>query len=276
MPRTDPRNTARHWRDAHNPGLAVLAADFTTHAYPPHSHEAFVVAVTEAGGSIIRSRGEESEADASTLYVFNPAEPHAGWMGRSRSWRYRGLYLERRAIDALARRLGVEALPYFTRNAFADADLIGGFLALHHALDEGRDALRADELLAASFGRLFQRHGAAPLKAPAAPRDARLLARAIEVMRAHHARALRLDEIGGAVSLTPFQLIALFRRGTGLTPHAYLTQIRLFAACRALKRGGAIAEIATACGFYDQSALTCHFKRCYGITPMQFRGAAAR
>ena len=62
MPRTDPRNTARHWRDAHNPGLALLAADFTTHAYAPHSHEAFVVAVTEAGGSVIKSRGEESEA----------------------------------------------------------------------------------------------------------------------------------------------------------------------------------------------------------------------
>ena len=28
-------------------------------------------------------------------------------------------------------------------------------------------------------------------------------------------------------------------------------------------------------GFYGQSALTRHFKRCYGITPFQFARAAA-
>jgi AraC-like DNA-binding protein len=276
MARIDPCNAARHWRDADNPGLALLAADFTTHAYPPHSHEAFVVAVTEAGGSIIRSRGEESEADAATLHVFNPAEPHAGWMGKSRRWRYRGFYLERRAIAALTGQLGVDALPYFTRNAFADADLIASFLALHRALEAGRGAPRESELLVASFGRLFQRHGASPLRAPAAPRDERLLRRAIEFMRAHQVRPLRLEEMAKAVALTPFQLIGLFRRGTGLTPHAYLTQIRLFAACRMLKRGGAIAEIASTCGFYDQSALTRHFKRCYGITPLQFARAVGK
>jgi AraC-like DNA-binding protein len=33
--------------------------------------------------------------------------------------------------------------------------------------------------------------------------------------------------------------------------------------------------VATDVGFYDQSALNRHFKRCYGITPMQFSRAAA-
>jgi AraC-like DNA-binding protein len=36
-----------------------------------------------------------------------------------------------------------------------------------------------------------------------------------------------------------------------------------------------IAQTAAATGFYDQSALTRHFKRCYGITPLQFARAAA-
>jgi AraC-like DNA-binding protein len=69
-------------------------------------------------------------------------------------------------------------------------------------------------------------------------------------------------------------LIGLFRRSTGLTPHTYLTQIRLATACRLLRHGMALAEAATAVGFYDQSALTKHFKRCYAITPLQFQRAA--
>ena len=36
-----------------------------------------------------------------------------------------------------------------------------------------------------------------------------------------------------------------------------------------------LADVATGVGFYDQSALNKHFKRCYGITPTQFARAAA-
>ncbi|WP_158516159.1 helix-turn-helix domain-containing protein [Bosea vaviloviae] len=45
-------------------------------------------------------------------------------------------------------------------------------------------------------------------------------------------------------------------------------------ACRRLAQGAGIADVAVDCGFYDQSALTRHFKRCYGMTPLQFATAA--
>ena len=274
MARLDPRNVSRYWWDRHTAGLSLLSADFETHEYPPHSHDAFVVAVTEDGGSVIRSRGVTEEARASRLFVFNPAEPHAGWMGRSRRWRYRSVYLTQAAIDEVARGLGVEAVPYFTRNMFADADLIDGFLALHRAMEEGRDAFRERELLIGSFGALFRRHGDGGRPIEAAPRDCARFKRAVDLMRARHADSLRLDDVSAAAGLTTFQLIGLFKRTAGLTPHAYLTQLRLGEACRGLRRGAPIAEVATNCGFYDQSALTRHFKRYYGITPLQFARAS--
>ena len=57
MARVDPRNTTQYWWDRHTSGLSLMRADFTTHEYPPHAHQAFVVAVTEQGGSVIKSRG---------------------------------------------------------------------------------------------------------------------------------------------------------------------------------------------------------------------------
>jgi len=45
-------------------------------------------------------------------------------------------------------------------------------------------------------------------------------------------------------------------------------------ACRHLKRGYPLAQTALEVGFCDQSALTKHFKRWYGITPQQFADAA--
>ena len=272
--RSDGRNFSRYWWDRQIPGLSLLSADFTTHEYPPHSHDAFVVAVTEDGGSIIKSRGRIEEARASTLFVFNPAEPHAGWMGRSERWRYRGLYLAEAAIAQVAAGLGIERVPYFTRNRFADRDLIGSFLALHKALEAARDPLRQSQLLIESFGRLFARHGSGGGRIEPAPRERALLQRVVELMQARHAESLRLEELARCAGLTTFQLIGLFRRTTGLTPHAYLTQLRLAVACRHLSHGAPLAEVATASGFYDQSALTNRFKRCYGITPLQFANAA--
>ena len=275
MARIDPRNSTQYWWDRHFTGLSLLRADFTTHEYPPHTHDALVVAVTEQGGSIIKSRGEVKEAHTSTLFVFNPTEPHAGWMGWSERWRYRSLYLTREALDRVARELGIEAVPYFTRNMFGDPDLIDGFLAMHRAIEQGQDVFRERELLVGTFGRLFLRHGSGGGRIEPAPRDRMLLNRVIERMRADYANDLRLEELAASVGLTTFQLIGLFKRTTGLTPHAYLTQIRLGMACRRLRHSRAIAEVATDVGFYDQSALTRHFKRCYGITPLQFARAAA-
>jgi AraC-like DNA-binding protein len=274
MARRDPRNSTQYWWDRHLSGLSLLCADFTTHEYPPHTHDALVVAVTEQGGSVIRSRGQIEEAHPSTLFVFNPAEPHAGWMGWSKRWQYRGMYLTQTALDQVAQGLGIESVPYFTRNLFGDPDLIEGFLAMHRAIEEGRDVFRERELLIGSFGKLFQRHGSGGGRIKPAPRDRVVFARVAERMRAEYATELRLEDLAAHVGLTTFQLIGLFKRTVGLTPHAYLTQVRLGMACRHLRHSSALAEVATAVGFYDQSALNKHFKRCYGITPLQFARAA--
>jgi len=275
MPRIDPRNSAQYWWDRHLPGLSLLHADFTSHDYPPHTHEALVVAITEQGGSVVKSRGQVEQATPATLFVFNPAEPHAGWMGRSERWRYRSMYLTRQALDRVAEGLGIDDVAYFTRNTFGDRDLIEAFLALHHAMEEGRDVFCERELLIDTFGRLFQRHGGGRDRIAPPPSECLLLARVTERMHAEHAANLRLEELAAGAGLTTFQLIGLFKRTVGLTPHAYLTQIRLNMACRHLRHAPGLADVAAAVGFYDQSALNKHFKRCYGITPRQFARAAA-
>jgi AraC-like DNA-binding protein len=274
MARLDPRNIAHYWYDRHTPGLSLMHADFHTQEYAPHRHEAFVIAITELGGSVIKSRGVVEQADASALFVFNPAETQSSWMGASRHWRYRSLYLEESAVDEIVRGLGIGSVPYFTRNLFADRDLLAQFLSLHRTLEEGRDALRERELLIATFGTLFGRHGSGCRPIQPAPRDRILLKAAIELIRDRMSEKLPLEAISNTLGLTQYQLISLFKRTIGLTPHAYVTQVRLDAACRYLARGVPLAEAALAAGFYDQSALTKHFKRRYGFTPLQFARAA--
>jgi AraC-like DNA-binding protein len=275
MSRTDEKNSTRYWFDRQTPGLSLLCADFTTHEYPAHIHDALMVAVTETGGSEIQVSGGPDEAHSAALLVVNPAEPHSSRMNGSRRWEYRSFYLKRPAIDDVLRGLGVSELPGFSRNMLKDSDLIRGFLALHHTLDDRHaDQFRRRELLVGTFGQLTRRYGDGGARVPVAPRDRMLLDSVIEVMRDRYTGHVTLADLAAVAGLTQFQLIGLFRKGVGMTPHAYLTQIRLESARAALRRAMPIAEAAIQAGFYDQAALTRIFKRCYGITPLQFAQAA--
>ena len=130
---------------------------------------------------------------------------------------------------------------------------------------------RERELLVGSFGTAVPAPRQRPRPHPPPPVDRQLLAQ----REGAHARRIRrrsaLEDLAAEVGLTTFQLIGLFKRTVGLTPHAYLTQVRLSMACRHLRHSPVLADVATAVGFYDQSALNKHFKRCYGITPTAVR-----
>jgi AraC-like DNA-binding protein len=252
-----------------------MVAEFTTQEFPPHTHDGFVVAVTERGGSEIKSRGDVAQADPRGLFIFNPEEPHAGWMGRSTYWRYRGFYLTKAAMDGLADDLDLADLPCFLENRFADRDLIDAFLALHRGFEAMLEPMASRQLLIEAFARLFSRHGCGRRPVRSDTPDQRQVRLAAELMRARFGEPLTLEDLARPLGVSTYQLIGLFKRTVGLTPHSYLTQVRLGAACSLLKRGAGIAETAALCGFYDQSALTNHFRRTYAITPLQFARAYA-
>lgn len=266
-------NQTSYWHDRRIPGMSLLRADFRHHDYGSHTHDAYVIAVTESGGAEIRNRNIVRKVGAATLFVSNPDERQSARMGDSGRWRYRAFYLARPAIGDLARRFGIGTLPQLQESMLDDCDLIGRFDRLHRVLETEQDDLLADELVADAFGRLFERYGDGRRSKIPAGRDA-VVTRLIALMRERHAENLSLDQLAGLAGLSSFQLIGLFKRTVGLTPHAYLVHVRLKAACRLLRRGGSLADSALTAGFCDQAALNKHFRRCYGITPLQFAQAS--
>ena len=94
-----------------------------------------------------------------------------------------------------------------------------------------------------------------------------------DYIHAHHDRDISVRELATVTGLSPFHFIRIFRRQVGLTPHAYLTQVRVQQAQQLLASGETPVQAAVASGFFDQSHLTRHFKRIVGTTPALYRNS---
>ncbi|SMF32086.1 AraC-type DNA-binding protein [Tistlia consotensis] len=152
---------------------------------------------------------------------------------------------------------------------------LGGLLAFARGCGEGAFAAAG---FRAGLGALLL-HGLAPESvAPEAGADEpAALARAKAFVRGHFAEPITVEDMAGAARVSVATLHRLFRaRGAG-SPAKYLSAVRL-ARARALLAGGRlpIAEIALACGYSEQSALSRALRREHGLSPAACRRRAGR
>ncbi len=89
-----------------------------------------------------------------------------------------------------------------------------------------------------------------------------------------YASNVSLDDLAFLAGTNRFSLIRMFRRTYGLTPHAFQIRLRVEHACRLLRAGIPVHEVAPIVGFSDQSHLTRHFARVVGLTPARYARTA--
>jgi transcriptional regulator GlxA family with amidase domain len=96
-----------------------------------------------------------------------------------------------------------------------------------------------------------------------------------DMIEDRHAEDLSLAELAAHVGWSRHHLVRAFRREVGLTPHAYLVDVRVRRAQERLKGGMALAAVAAETGFADQAHLTRAFKARIGVPPGVYRRAVA-
>ena len=94
------------------------------------------------------------------------------------------------------------------------------------------------------------------------------LVRAVEYIQDQLNTDLTVSGIAQAVCLSPYHFTRLFKESTGQSPYQYVVEARVRKAKELLTTGKfTISEVAYDVGFVDQSHLTRHFKRIFGLPP---------
>lgn len=94
----------------------------------------------------------------------------------------------------------------------------------------------------------------------------------IEFIEESYAQKIALAQIAEAGHVCESKCCRLFNRYVHKTPNAYLSQFRLGKAAELLvSTDDSITEIAFACGFSGASYFAEAFRKCFGITPKEYR-----
>jgi AraC family transcriptional regulator len=164
------------------------------------------------------------------------------------------------------------------RRCLPEPTAYGFARALAAELSSPTEPLYADTLSCSFVLHLLLAHGVAPARKRLAPRgklgSAQLRA-TIDLAHERLADGISLDELAKASGYSLFQFARMFKATTGMAPHQFVLRLRLERAQRLLARERYdVAEVAVACGFYDQAHLSNAFRKAFGRTPAAFAAAA--
>ena len=139
---------------------------------------------------------------------------------------------------------------------------------------EALDTLFRQQLTDLLATRLLAAHAGAPtmVQPVMGGLSPNALRRAIERLRSDSDADVSLAALASDAGLSRFHFCRAFKESTGLSPHAWLRQLRLEQAMNMLRDSDAsIESVAAQLGYASQTAFTAAFKKLTGETPSDWR-----
>jgi AraC-like DNA-binding protein len=210
-----------------------------------------------------------------SLFVVHPGEIHANATDDD-GCSFRSMYVpadvvRRVASEVMGRPCDV---PFLAQPVVHDADLVRLFTDAHRTLEVPGAQLTADTLLVELFALLIGRY-ARPATHRSAGKERAAVRRVRDRLTDGFAENVSLDELAAVAGLSPYHLSRVFAREVGMPPHAYQISVRILQAKRLIRARVALADVANATGFVDQSHLSRHFKWLVKLTPGQYAAGSS-
>lgn len=257
--------------------LDALHAHFTTHAFARHWHDYYVVGLIAEGVQTFWYRRDTYFTTPGGLFLLNPGEPHTGQSAIEAGFTYRALYPTAEHMAQVMRELGrPNALPQFPTVRIDTNDMAALVNGVHTSLTTETTPLERQTRWLTLLTTLVMRYGADQVALPAAGAEPRAVTLARSYLEDNYAERITLSQLADQTSLSPYHLVRVFQRATGIPPHAYLESVRIRRAQQLIERGASLASVAYATGFSSQSHLTASFRRIIGVAPGHYREGLSR
>ena len=238
-----------------------IEAWFGGHGYDPHRHDTYSIGRTLSGVQSFHYKGNLCHGMPGNTLILHPDELHDGMAGTEAGFRYRMAYVDPALIQQV---LGGEPLPYIAGGLSSDLRLYRASESFVQAMDHSLDPLEEQDAL---FDLAMALRAVAGKPRGRKRLDYRAAARAREFILEHLHLGITLEMLEQASGRERWSLSRDFRVLYGTSPYRFVTLRRLDQLRVLILDGFTLVDAALAAGFHDQSHMTRHFTRCYGVPP---------
>jgi len=254
-------------------GVERIEARFQGKGFAPHRHDTYAIGLTMSGVQTFSYRGQQRASLPGQIIVIHPDEVHDGGAGTESGLQYRMIYIAPERISQALAAYGPPRLPFVTDPVISDARFRADLVEALSEIGEELGDLKRDCLIA-DLASWLNRH-ADSAKASKTALDWPGVKQCADFLKENCAGQVQMEELEAVAQMDRFSLSRQFRRAFGTSPHRYLVMRRLERAKSELMQGADLADVAAMSGFADQSHMTRHFKRTFGMTPGRWRRLCA-
>ncbi len=270
---------SEYFKDDALPYIEVRHVLHSAKHYKPHFHDTFSFGAIEEGAVEFFLDGHDSDLGVGELIAFNPEAIHACNPRKDRARSYHMIYLDVAWCKAFQESIWNTQLDSFVKvdqTTVADHTLYQAFLGLSRLLrDRSVFYLEKEEaihLFMKQFFESFISQFRSEARTGESTKQEMELAKTF--LKQHTRKNITVAQIAQKVSLSEYHFMRVFKRYTGMSPHAYLINQKINLAQRLLLKSLPIAEVAQEVGFVDQSHLNRHFQSIVAMSPGEFVQAA--
>lgn len=259
-------------------GVELLSCKDANFNFPRHFHPDYCIWLNVNGGEHYFHGGNTGILQPNEFGIVAPGEVHANSAIDHVNRNLMTFYIQTETLENIATQIDEASSPSveFRSRFYNDPECLRLLVRLYACLHDSPSALEKESAFLEVFSLLICRHAVTkPQKNPVGSDKGRVR-RAIEILHDRFEENISLDALSHQLDCTPYHLIRLFKKTSGITPYAYLLHLRLEQAREQIRQGKQLVEVALEAGFSDQSHLTRHFKTLYGITPGEYKRQSQR
>ena len=261
---------ARIWRHSALQGAELFQGTYRNYEFAHHFHAVPAVGVVEKGSMSCYCRSSTHVLPFGTILLLNPGEVHAPGPADSGGWSFRVFFFEDETFSARSKDIARKVLR-FSEPFVEDRCLSRQLLRLHRKLETHAGALDLESSILGVFEQLARKCARVSAQNDRSCIEKSKIKAVKDYVHAYYGQDITLEDLAAVAQFSPYHLLRSFRSSIGITPHAYLIQVRVEEGKRLLKAGNSISDVSITVGFTDQSHFTRHFKRIMGVTPGQYR-----
>lgn len=255
----------RYYLNDNNTNIEIKKCTNSVHSTKAHFHNEVSIALIESGTSQTEIQNKVYELTDKTFLIIPPAIVHRCNPTNLNNWNFRMLYINPHWFESA---FNIESNHLKFLSIKLHGHVYSTIIELLNNLEKNTFDIEDESKLLEYMSLLIDVN---PICKNYNLINLKQVDKIKEFLCHHYLNNITLNNLVEVSGISKYYLIRQFENCYGLSPHKYLTNLRINHSKKLLKTNKLFVDIALESGFYDQSHFTKCFKEYTGITPKKYR-----